>query len=61
MTTPLKPTGRTLAEFQPLKPAEQKLLEACRQGTSAHISNERPEAANDDNIVRASFLRPTTQ
>jgi len=32
MTVILKPAGRTLKEFQPLKPAEQKLLEACRLG-----------------------------
>lgn len=57
MIAPLKPAGRTLAEFQPLKPAERKLLEACQQGTVANISAERPEAANDDNIVRAAFLR----
>lgn len=57
MTAPRKPAGRTLAEFQPLKPAEQKLLEACRQGIVADISAERPEAATDDNTVRAAFLR----
>ena len=57
MTATRKPAGRTLAEFQPLKPAERKLLEACQQGTVANISAERPEAANDDNIVRAAFLR----
>ena len=52
-----KPAGRTLVEFQPLKPAELKLLDACRQGTEARISAERPVAANDDNTVRAAFLR----
>jgi len=57
MTAPLKPAGRTLAEFQPLKPAEQKLLDACRQGEFANISDKRPEAVNDDNVVRAAFLR----
>lgn len=57
MTATIKPAGRTLAEFQPLKLAEQKLLEACRQGTVARISDKRPEAANDNNIVRAVFLR----
>ena len=57
MSTPLKPAGRTLAEFQPLKPAEQKLLEACRQGTGARISDKRPETATDNNTVRAAFLR----
>ncbi|MCK9200561.1 MAG: hypothetical protein M0P59_11675 [Gallionella sp.] len=57
MTTSLKPTGRTLEEFQPLKPAEQKLLEACREGTVAHISDERPKDKTEDNTVRAAFLR----
>lgn len=57
MTTTVKPAGRTLAEFQPLKPAEQKLLSACRQGTLALISDKRPDMANDDNTVRAAFLR----
>ncbi len=57
MTAALKPAGRTLAEFQPLKPAEEKLLSACRQGVAARISEKRPEAASDDNTVRAAFLR----
>lgn len=61
MTATRKPAGRSLADFQtldqPLKPAEQKLLEHCRQGTEAPISKKRPEAATDDNTVRAAFLR----
>ena len=57
MTEIVKPFGRTLAEFQPLKPAEQKLLEACRQGAVADISKERPAAATNTNTVRAAFLR----
>ncbi len=59
MTAPRKPAGRTLAEFelQGLSLAEQKLLEHCRLGTVADISAERPEAATDDNTVRAAFLR----
>lgn len=61
MTATRKPAGRSLADFQmldqPLKPAEQKLLEACRLGIVADISAERPEAATDDNTVRAAFLR----
>lgn len=52
-----KPAGRALAEFKPLKPAEHKLLEACRKGERAEISKQRPEQANSENIVRASFLR----
>lgn len=57
MIEPLKPAGRTLKEFGPLKSAEQKLLDACRLGTTASISDKRPEAANDENTVRAAFLR----
>ena len=57
MTEIVKAAGRTLAEFQPLKAAEQKLLEACRQGEFAKIAEECPEAANDSNTVRAVFLR----
>jgi len=61
MTAIRKPAGRSLADFQtldqPLKPAEQELLEACRLGIVADISKERPEAATDDNTVRAAFLR----
>jgi hypothetical protein len=37
---PLKPVGRTLAEFKPLKPAEQKLLNDCRKGEVAYISKQ---------------------
>ncbi|MFA5922261.1 MAG: hypothetical protein WC856_13380 [Methylococcaceae bacterium] len=61
-STTQKPVGRTLAEFKPLKPAELKLLEACRVGERANISEQRPEPnepdpANIEKIVRASFLR----
>ncbi|EGW21097.1 hypothetical protein [Methylobacter tundripaludum] len=56
---PLKPDGRTLAYFGQLKPAEKKLLDACRSGEIAHISERerRPEGPSEQNIVRASFLR----
>jgi len=57
VNSPLKPDGRKLAEFIPFKPAEQKLLDACRSGEEAVISEQRPEQADDNNIVRASFLR----
>lgn len=55
--TALKPIGKTLAEFQPLQPAEQKLLVACRAGEIAEISAQRPTEATPDNTVRAAFLR----
>ena len=54
---PIKPFGRSLCDFELLKPAEQNLLEACRIGVFAKISEQRPEQANEQNIVRASFLR----
>ena len=50
---------RKLADFQPLKPAEQKLLEAAGTGEWCRISPERPRE-NDkgpDNIIRAGFIR----
>lgn len=53
----LKPVGRALAEFVPLKPAEQMLLEACRKGEYTSISEQCPEQADEQNMVRASFLR----
>lgn len=51
------PKGRTLTEFEPLKPAEHKLLEACKEGKAAQLSNTRPSEKSNDNIVRASFIR----
>jgi len=57
MTPARKPKGRTLAEFEPLRPAEKLLLDACWQGEVAHIADSRPEAAHENNTVRAAFLR----
>ncbi len=54
---PLRPAGRTLAEFQPLKPGETKLLEACRTGDIAMLDKKRPEQATESNTVRAGFVR----
>lgn len=53
----LKAHGRSLADFQPLHPAEEKLLNACRTGAMAIIADERPEEETADNRVRAGFLR----
>jgi hypothetical protein len=53
----LKPLGRTLADFGQLNLAEQKLLDACRSGEIAEISQQRPERPDVLNTVRASFLR----
>jgi len=54
-----KAAGRKLAEFVPLKPAEQKLLDACRKGEVAYIpeQEQRPTKPTEENIVSASFLR----
>lgn len=57
MTEIVKAAGRTLADFKQLSPAEQKLLAACRLGEFAKIAEVRPEAATDNNTVRAAFLR----
>lgn len=56
---PLKPFGRKLAEFLPLKPAEKMLLDSCRCGHEAIISKQRPSEndATIQNTVRASFVR----
>lgn len=56
-TTPKRPAGRTLAEFQPLHPGEEKLLEACRTGGIASLGKARPEQSSQDNRVRAAFVR----
>ena len=47
------PKGRTLEEFQPLKPAEQKLLDCCRNG----IPLDLVEEVKDGNSIRGEFLR----
>ena len=54
---PKKAKGRTLDEFRPLRPAEEKLLQACETGDVAEISANRPTEKTDANSVRASFLR----
>jgi len=56
---PLKPFGRALADFGQLKPAEQKLLNACRNGEIADIAEQeqRLTESTKKNTVRASFLR----
>lgn len=54
---PKLPKGRTLAEFGKLKPAERKLLTSAADGTVAPIGVERPSEGDDDNTVRAEFVR----
>lgn len=51
------PKGRTLAEFQPLQPAEIELLQACAEGKVTELGKERPIEKTKVNAVRASFIR----
>ncbi|MCX7257800.1 MAG: hypothetical protein NTZ64_14050 [Polaromonas sp.] len=51
------PKGRTLAEFQPLQPAETALLQACAEGEVAVLGQERPAEKTEANAIRASFIR----
>ncbi len=57
--TPLKAFGRSLSDFEPLKLAEQTLLNRCYTGKTAIVSNQRPtlEEKTEENTVRADFLR----
>jgi hypothetical protein len=46
-----------LQDFMPLKPGEEKLLEAAILGKPCPFGAARPEAATESNTVRADFLR----
>ncbi|WP_347863249.1 hypothetical protein [Planktomarina sp.] len=39
------------------KPAERKLIAACRKGRATKISRERPEKGSADNTIRAGLIR----
>ncbi|WP_438974079.1 hypothetical protein [Planktomarina temperata] len=39
------------------KPAERKLIAACRKGRATIISRERPEKGSADNTIRAGLIR----
>lgn len=54
---PIRASGRSLSDFEPLLIAERTLLQACRIGEIAVISEQRPEQATEENTVRAGFLR----
>lgn len=54
---PARSHGRSLVDFGKLKPAEEILLNSCRAGTIAKISDERPLASTESNTIRAGFLR----
>jgi hypothetical protein len=52
------PHGHRLADFAPLRPAEETLREACRKGEFAKIgSGERPEEPTPEITIRAEVLR----
>ncbi|MEN1835773.1 membrane-associated oxidoreductase [Pseudomonas lijiangensis] len=53
----MKPSGRSLSDFLPLLPAEQLLLECCREGAVAELGSNVPEKKTTGNQVRASFIR----
>ncbi len=46
-----------LQDFEPLKPAEQKLLAVASTGKQCSFGRTRPEAPTDDNQLRADFVR----
>ena len=43
--------------FSKMKPAEKKLLEACKNGKDLYLGNERPIEKTVDNEIRGEFLR----
>jgi len=49
--------GRSRADFGELLPAESALLECCREGRSARISEAVPDEEQNANRVRADFVR----
>ncbi len=54
---PERSHGRSLGDFGKLKAAEETLLDSCRAGTIAKISDIRPSASTESNTIRAGFLR----
>jgi hypothetical protein len=52
-----KPGGRSIRDFAPLLQAEKTLVDACRVGQEAIISNDTPSSPTESNKIRASLLR----
>jgi len=46
---------KTLADFQPLKPAEEELFECCQNGEVAVIGEERPTEKTEKMKYEHSF------
>lgn len=53
----IKPLGRALTDFEPLRPGELHLLNACKKGEIAKLGDETPESSTDEKSVRAAFVR----
>lgn len=53
----IKPLGRALADFEPLRPGELQLLNACKKGELARLGDALPESSTDEKSVRAAFVR----
>ncbi|MES2187778.1 MAG: membrane-associated oxidoreductase [Pseudomonadota bacterium] len=51
------PHGRSLADFEPLGSAEEKLRDGCWAGEIALVDENCPGAENDENTIRAEVLR----
>ena len=47
----------SLQEFEPLKPAERKLLDAALAGKRCSFGGARPVSATEESEIRADFLR----
>jgi hypothetical protein len=54
---PAKAHGRSLSDFLPLLPTEEKLREACRTGDWANFGTARPDAKTRNNEIRSGVLR----
>ena len=52
-----KPLGHALTDFKPLRSAEMRLLDACKNGKVAKLGDATPESATDELQVRAAFVR----
>jgi hypothetical protein len=60
LLTPRAAKGRTLAEFLPLRRAEQKLLDACRVGEQARYNLDIEQGVRPDDVeerLRSEFVR----
>lgn len=57
-SAPLMALGRSLKDFEPLMPAEERLLEAVMAGQECQLSAVRPQDASNPAIrIRGSFVR----